>query len=297
MKRVMKWVGIGLAVAAGVALVAAVGMVLATDLRLAKTYTVPVAPPPIPGDAAAPARGQHLAEVYCARCHGDRLEGAPLFADASLGTVDAPNLTGGRGGVGAAYTDADWVRAIRHGIRPDGRALFIMPAGDFQHLGAGDLAALIAYLKSVPPVDNETRARTFTPLARFLYTTGAFGNLIPAEWIDHAAVEQEAAAVPQQGPTAEYGAYVATLGGCGGCHKPDLGGGTDDPSAPPAPNLTPGGELQGWQEADFVRLMRTGTTPTGRQVSDYMPWKAYGRLHDEELAALWQYLLGVPAVR
>ena len=296
MKRILKWTAIGLAIAAGVVLLAGVSMMLATDMRLAKRYTVAVAPLAVGSDPAALERGRHLAEVYCARCHGEKLEGAPLFADASLGYVAAPNLTGGRGGVGAAYDDGDWVRAIRHGIRPDGKPLFIMPAGDFQHLSEEDLAALIAYLKQAPPADNQTRVREFTPLARILYTTGAFGNLLPAEWIDHVAVEQGGVqgGVPQPGATAEYGAYVATLGGCRGCHGQDLGGATDDPSAPPAPNLTPGGELRGWGEADFIKLMREGTTPTGRQVSSYMPWQAYGRLRDEELRALWRYLQGMP---
>lgn len=299
MQRVLKWTGIGLGAVAGVVLLAAMSMMLATDMRLAQSYTVEVAQPAIGGDPAAIATGRHLAEVYCARCHGEQLAGGPFFAAEGLGYVDAPNLTGGSGGVGAAYGDGDWVRAIRHGIRPDGRPLFIMPSGDFQHLSAADLAALIAYLKRVPPVDNQTRAREFTPLARILYTAGAFGDLIPAERIDHGAVEQPGAPLgaPQPGPTVEYGAYVATLGGCRGCHGADLGGATDDPSAPAAPNLTPGGELRGWQAADFFKLMREGTTPTGRQISDYMPWKAYGRLRDEELRALWEYLQGVPAAR
>ena len=147
MKRLLKWTAIGLAAAAGVALLAAVAMMLATDMRLAKSYTVAVAPPAIASDPAAIEQGRHLAEVYCTRCHGEKLEGGPFFADASLGLVDAPNLTQGSGGVGAAYADGDWARAIRHGIRPDGKPLFIMPSGDFQHFGEDDLAALIAYLK------------------------------------------------------------------------------------------------------------------------------------------------------
>jgi cytochrome c553 len=298
MKRFFKWTAIGLAAAAGVTLLAAVGMMLATDMRLAKSYTVEVAQPPVSSDPAAIEQGRHLAEVYCTRCHGEKLDGGPFFADASLGLVDAPNLTRGNGGVGAAYEEGDWVRAIRHGIGPGGKPLFIMPSGDFQHFGDGDLAALIAYLKRVPPVDNQARAREFTPLARILYTAGAFGSLIPAEWIDHAALAQptQRPPAPEAGPTAEYGAYIAALGGCRTCHGADLGGGKDsDPQAPPAPNLTRGGELRGWQEADFFKALRAGKTPTGRPISDFMPWRALGRLSDEELRGLWLYLQGAPA--
>lgn len=185
-ETLFKWTAIGPGVAVGVAVLAAAGMMLATDMRLAKTYTVAVAQPAISSDPAAIEEGRHLAEVYCMCCHGEKLEGGPFFAEEGLGYVDAPNLTGGSGGVGAAYDNGDWVRAIRHGIRPDGKQLFIMSSGDFQHFSDGDLAALIAYLKRVPPADNQTRARQLTPLARILYTAGAFGNLIPAEWIDHA---------------------------------------------------------------------------------------------------------------
>jgi cytochrome c553 len=186
------------------------------------------------------------------------------------------------------------VRAIRHGVRPDGKPLFIMPSADFQYFSDADLSALIAYLERVPAIDNQTRARSFTPLARILYTAGAFGNLLPAERIDHAAASRLPA--PQVGPAVEYGAYIVALSGCRTCHGQDMAGGKDsDPAAPPAPNLTPGGELSGWSEADFVKLMRQGTTPGGRQLSSFMPWQALGHLHDEELHALWLYLQSLPA--
>ncbi len=251
MKRILKWTVMGLAGAAVVVLLGAVGMLLATDMRLAKTYTVAAPPLPVAGDGAAIAQGRHLAEVYCTRCHGEQLEGGPFFAAASLGLVDAPNLTRGRGGVGAAYAAADWVRAIRHGIRPDGKPLFIMPSGDFQHFGAADLGALIAYLKHVPPVDNQTRARTFTPLARILYTAGAFGSQIPAERIDHKAAWPTA---PEVGPTAEYGAYIATLGGCRTCHGADLGGGRDgDPQGAARPQPDAGRRAAGVAGGGFLQ--------------------------------------------
>lgn len=294
MKRFLKWLAIGLTTLIGLALLAGASMMLATDVRLAKTYTVEPQPLVAAVNPSAIATGRHLAEVYCAGCHGDNLAGGPFFAAENIGYVDASNLTPGAGGVGATYTDRDWVRAIRHGIRPDGRPLFIMPAADFQYFSDADLSALIAYLKSVPAVEKQTRARSFTPMARILYTAGAFGNQIPAERIDHAAAKRPDA--PQPGPTAEYGAYIVALGGCRTCHGQDLAGGKDaDPQAPPGPNLTPGGELSGWSEADFARLMRQGITPGGRRLSSFMPWKTLGRLHDQELQALWRYLQSLPA--
>lgn len=297
MKRFFKRLVVVLAVSAGLALLVAAGMMLATDIRLAKAYVVePQAPAITANEADVEAEveaGRHLAEVYCTRCHGDNLAGGPFFAMDNLGIVDAPNLTRGVGGIGATYRDVDWVRAICHGVRPDGKPLFIMPSADFQYISEADLAALIAYLRRVPPVDNRTRPRTFTPLARLLYTAGAFGNLLPAERIDHAASRPFA---PRVGPTAEYGAYIVALGGCRTCHGQNLAGGKDsDPAAPPAPNLTPGGELSFWREADFAKLLRHGTTPSGRQLSRFMPWQALSHLNDEELRALWLYLQSLPA--
>jgi hypothetical protein len=60
--------------------------------------------------------------------------------------------------------------------------------------------------------------------------------------------------------------------------------------------LTPGGELSGWTEAMFFTLMRTGVTPTCRHLSEDMPWKAFSQMSDDELRAVWLYLLSLPAL-
>jgi cytochrome c553 len=170
-----------------------------------------------------------------------------------------------------------------------------MPSTDFQYFSDADLSALIAYLKQMPAVANQTRGRSFTPLARILYAAGAFGDQIAAERIDHTAAHPPQ--TPQPGPTAGYGAYIVTLAGCRNCHGPELTGGKDpDPAALPAPNLTRSGELASWSEADFVKTMRQGITPGGRQLSDFMPWKTLGQLSDEELRAVWLYLQAQPAL-
>jgi mono/diheme cytochrome c family protein len=86
-------------------------------------------------------------------------------------------------------------------------------------------------------------------------------------------------------------------GECRTCHGEELTSGKDpDPNAPPAPNLTPGGELAGWSEADFLKAMRTGIAPGGRQLSKYMPWVFIGQMTDDELKATWLYLQSLPAV-
>ena len=72
------------------------------------------------------------------------------FAVPGLLSIPTPNLTSGAGGVGATNTDEDWVRAIRHGVGHDGRALWVMPSLSFSRLSDEDLGALIAYLESRP---------------------------------------------------------------------------------------------------------------------------------------------------
>ncbi len=110
----------------------------------------------MPLDSAAVARGEHIALIHgCRDCHGKDL-GGRVFLDIPPGRFVAPNLTGGRGGVGRSYRDHDWDRAIRQGVRQDSTSLLpIMPYQLFNRLSDEDAAALIAWLKRLPAVDNE----------------------------------------------------------------------------------------------------------------------------------------------
>jgi len=153
-----------------------------TEVRLHKTYQIDAAPPAIPSDAASIERGRHLvtAVSMCATCHSSNLA-APdlagnLFLDIPPARLGAPNLTGGAGGIGAQYTDADWARTIRHGVRPDGTPLLFMPTANFYHLSDADLGAIIAYVRSMPPVDNQAPATQIYPLGRALMAAGATGR-------------------------------------------------------------------------------------------------------------------------
>ncbi len=292
MKTVLKWIGIVLGGLVALVVLVVLGMMWNTDSRFNRKYAVQTEPIPLPSDEASLAVGEHWAEIHCRACHGPDLGGnTAFFNDPALGYVDAPNLTSGQGGFGATATDADWVRAVRHGIRQDGKSVFIMPSNDFYYLSDADLGGLIAYLKTVPPVDRETRPRNLKPMAKILYALGAFGNLLYAETIQHDARP----ASPVVGVTAEYGAYLANAHGCPSCHGPQLNGGQpSEPGALFAPNLTPGGELLGWTEADFIQTLRTGVTPGGHQLTDSMPWQGLGKLTDDELKAVWLYLQSLP---
>ena len=130
MRRILKWIGISLVTLTGAALLAVAVLVFLGGRKLSATRTVEVASVAVPGDAAAIERGAHLARTRCVFCHGDDLGGKKFIDDAAFMVVNAPNLTRGEGGRGGDYTsDAAWVRALRHGVNAQGRALIVMPAG------------------------------------------------------------------------------------------------------------------------------------------------------------------------
>ena len=106
--------------------------------------------------------------------------------------------------------------AIRHGVRPDGRPLVFMPSEDFHEMSDADVAALVAYLQSLPPSANVPAPVEVRPLARVLWLFGKF-PLLPAEAMDHSP---RARAAPAVAATAEYGKYLAQ--GCTGCHGREL---------------------------------------------------------------------------
>ncbi len=290
MKRVLKTIGIILGfLILLVLVVAGIGILLGRN-RTTRSYDIPVASITIPTDESASARGEHLAEaiIGCSGCHGAGLGGDPTFIDdPALGKLPAPNLTSGAAGIGATYSDEDWVRAIRHGVAPDGTPLIAMPAQHLNHLSEADLAALIAYVKQLPPIDSAETEEALTPLAYLLITAGQLDSLLPVESLDH---ETPFTNPPAEAANAEYGEYLMNISVCQDCHGEDLHGGQAGPNEPIAPDITQSGNLQLWSEADFITLMRTGVTPDGEQVIDFMPWRAYANMNDIELQAMWAYL-------
>jgi hypothetical protein len=158
-----------------------------------------------------------------------------------------------------------------------------------------DLGSIVAYLKTVPPVDHSVRPRYFTPLAKILLAAGVLGKL-PAEAVSH----DVHVTAPAAGPTPEYGEYLVTTNDCRVCHGQNLNGGPyPDPTIKKiSPNLTPGGELGFWTEEQFINAIRTGKTPGGHELNpDFMPWKYYRLFQDDELKAIWAYLQSLPKLR
>jgi len=293
MKVVMKRAGIVIGSLLGLVVLAAAGMWMSSNIRMNKPYDITPEPLAISLDEANLAVGEHWVAVHCRDCHAEDLGGGPFFEDPSLGFADAPNLTSGKGGIGSSYTDEDWVRALRHGVKQDSTSMFIMPSNDFYYFSDTDLSGVIAYMKTIPPIDRETRPRSLSPLAKIMYALGVFGNLLYAETIQHDLRPDS----PPVEMTLEYGDYLLNVNGCRSCHGEALSGKQpSEPGAPLAPNLTPGGMVVAWSETDFITTLRTGVDPYNRELSASMPIDL-GQMTDEELKTIWLYLQSLPALK
>lgn len=290
---ILRWAGRGLAALAALMLLAVGAVYAASERRLRRTYDTDVPPVIVPTDSASIARGEHLTRnvITCTLCHGSDLAGRVYSSDPAVGTVAGPNLTRGRGGISAEYSAADFARAIRRGVRPDGRSLMVMPSEVFTHLSQQDLGAVIAFLQHLPPVDREVPPSGFGPVGRALLAMGKLNILVAGKTPRITPPDS----VPRD-TTAAYGKYLADISGCHGCHGYGLSGGrvAGPPGLPPASNLTPAG-IGTWSEGDLVRALRDGMRPDGTQLDPFMPSEVYRGMTDAEIHALWLYLRSVPA--
>jgi mono/diheme cytochrome c family protein len=266
-----------------------------SNSRINKSYSVQVPAIAIPTDSASVERGRHIAFALakCVECHGENLAGNTFIDGPPVGTLYADNLTRGKGGIGATYTDADWLRTLKHGVRPDGKSVIFMPAQEYASFSDADLGALIAYIKQVPPVDKVHGEQRVGPVFRALHLAGQL-PLLPAELIDHAAVGSKTA--PPAGVTLEYGEYLTNISGCKGCHGATLSGGPIAGAPPewkPAANITPTG-IGHYTEETFFRALREGRRPDMSPIDSVMPFKYTKLMTDDEIKAVYGYLKTVP---
>jgi len=253
-------------------------------------------------DAALLVRGKYLMEgvVACANCHIARndkgeplydkgLSGGMLFDDAAFKAY-APNITPDpETGIGK-WTDAQLAKAIREGIRPDGRLIGPpMPIPFYRNLSDADLAAIIAYLKAQPPVKHAVAKSTYhIPLPP---------NYGPP--VEHVAA-------PVQASTRQYGEYLANIGHCMDCHTPRgkngmlimsrLGAGGQvikwpGGSEAVTPNLTPDESgLKSWSDAQIERAIRDGIDKNGTHLRRIMAFDWYKNIDAQDMSALIAYL-------
>ena len=264
-------------------------------------------PPPLPGDSASIARGQQIAEGLgaCGSCHslhgkpGEPLSGGRLMSDA-FGDVNAPNITVAKSGIGA-WNETDVRVLLRSNKRPDESALYSKFHKGLGWLSDTDLSALIAYLRSLPAIENEVEQRDIGFIGR--NTTGFF-----------LSVAEIKGYVPQisQGFRIEYGEYLTnSVAGCNRCHaRPGgvftsdkfMAGGEEvsfDDEVKVAPNITQSKDtgIGGWSEEDLKAYLRSGKTPAGREVDTrFCPVDFYQRASTAEINAVVAYLRTVPPI-
>ena len=303
MRRFLKWFGIIAGGLLGIFLVLLVVVFFVGSRKVDRTYDGQIVSVTVPIDAAGIARGKHYVEAIgvCQVCHGQDLAG-PVVDDCKdepcigfsndpiFGKLKPNNLTSGLGGIGSVFTDTDYVRAIRHGIGRDNKSLLIMPSEQYNRISDEDLGALIAYLKTVGPVDNELGESNLGPLGRVIAVIA--GGLLPASQIDHSAAR---APSPVVGVSVGYGVYLAEI--CTVCHGDQLTGSkVPGNERVDAPNITPGGALGDWTKPEFINTIRSGITPQGDLLDPrFMPWNRFTLMTEDELDAIWLYIQSLPA--
>jgi len=263
------------------------------ERKMARNVLLQVRPLDVLADAAHVERGRYLYNTRgCAECHGATGAGRTYVREAGMYVV-APNITAGPNGTTAHYGVVDWVRTVRHGVKPNGNPIMIMPSEDYSRLTDEDMAALVVFVQQLPPVAGSKAVIDVPAQVKALY---AFGMIKDAsEKIDHT---QAPARPLAPAVTPAYGAYVANA--CIGCHGAALSGGRipgTPTSWPAAANLTPGkgSAMVHYGSPDqFVDMLRTGRRPDGKPISPIMPFGSLRQMNDTDMRALYAYLKTVP---
>jgi mono/diheme cytochrome c family protein len=188
--------------------------------------------------------------------------------DAPFGTVYSTNITPDRQtGIGA-WTDDQIITAIRLGRRPNGeRIIPVHPFMTFNGMAAEDLRALVAYLRTLPPIHRPNQPKKITvPLFETVF--------LPAWLAAFAAKETPPPTAPISGVArGEY--LVRVVGHCGECHTPRgvtqavdnsrfLAGNPKGPENSVVPNITPDKDTGlTWSEEEIAEYLGTGNTPSG----------------------------------
>ena len=290
MKPWIKWT---LVVLGAVVVLVAALIVLGLQMgesRKARKIDIAVKAVPYTNDAQALARGKYLFESRgCAHCHGSNGAGRDFVNNPDLHLRGA-NIT--PAGAVASYKPEDWVRIIRHGVKPNGQPALVMPSEDYNRFTDQDLAAVVAYVRGLPPVQGAPAVVRLPLPARVLYGLGAIPEA--AERINHSL--PPAQPIPEA-VNAKHGGYVANM--CMGCHGEHFSGGKipgAPPDWPPAANLTPGegSAMTHYKDAtQFVAMLRSGKRPDGTPIR-VMPFESVAKMNDVDAQALYEYLKTLP---
>lgn len=283
----LRWCGVALAAMLAVPVSGVSALTVAGIVRQ-HARSAPIPDMKVEATSDQIARGKAVADGFCAGCHsktGVLSGGGDVGKDlpVPIGSFVPANLT--PAGALKHWSDGEIFRAIRNGIDAQGRWLAIMSFTNAGRLSDDDTKAVIAYIRSLPASGEQTP----DPPDRFsllgLAMLGA--GLLP----DAKPVFTGVIIAPPKGPTARYGRYLLSYQDCRECHGKDLAGGVPGQLPPLGPDL---GIVKDWSQAQFITTMRTGVDPNGHRLDEQMPWRPIGRMDDDELAAIYQYLAALP---
>jgi mono/diheme cytochrome c family protein len=281
MKRLLRRTGIAIGALAVLGTIAFVVVYVLSERILGRTFEVPTVAISIPTDPAAIDEGRRLAIIRgCfGGCHGRQVEGVVMFDDPMIGRVVAPNLTAAV----RKYSDSELGGIIRHGVRPGGRSMMVMPAEAFVLLTDEDLGRILAFLKSLPAIDGPGPSVSMGPLGRLGLAIGQFKPV----------TELIAVTVPPPEATSEQasrGRYLArTI--CAQCHGTSLRGDSNPDFTSPSLQV-----VAAYSPEAFTQLMRTGEALGGRTLATMTPWarQHLSYLTDSEINSLYNYLHTIP---
>jgi mono/diheme cytochrome c family protein len=233
-------------------------------------------------------RGQAISDGFCSACHsrtGTLTGGLNIGEDfpAPIGSFVSSNLT--PAGQLSHWSDGEIFRAIRNSIDREGRWLVIMSYTNAGKLSDDDTRAVIAYIRSLPAAGKPTENPPDHLNLLGVMMLGA-GMLPKGKPVSTGTV-----AAPPKGPTLQYGEYILSYQDCRACHGEKLTGGVPGQLGPLGPDLS---IVKGWKLEEFIATMRTGVDPNGHQLGKQMPWQPIGRMGDEELRAVYEYLTHLP---
>lgn len=258
------------------------------------------------GDAK---RGAYLAQAGgCAGCHTQAKKDAVPYAGGRelktpFGMFYGPNVTPHpEAGIGR-WSEADFLRALRTGVRPDGAHYFpAFPYPSFTLITDADVRDLWAFFRSLPPNPRKSRPHELRAPYGWRFMVG------PWKWMFFTPGPYQADAA--RSAAANRGAYlVEALGHCGECHSPRnflggtkrerrLGGAAEGPEGKSVPNLTPA-RLKKWDDRDLKEFLQSGITPDGDVPAETMGEvirNTTSQLTAEDLSAVIAYLRALPAL-
>ncbi|MBL7960601.1 c-type cytochrome [bacterium] len=272
-------------------------------------------------------RGKYLAYhvALCMDCHSHRNWeyyagplipgtdgiGGELFSDdmGFPGNIYSKNITAASSGI-KDWTDADIFHAITTGVTKSGEPLFpLMPYHNYRQADKEDIYAIIAYIKTLKPVENQVKQRSLNfPLNLIVRTIPK-----PADFKKR----------PETTDTIAYGRYMTTLASCGDCHTPqekgepiqgmDFAGGLKfimPWGTIRTANITPDIEtgIGSWTKEQFIKRFKTFDNDAATQIvlkppfdeghfNTLMPWTQYAGMTEEDLGAIYTFLRTVKPVK